>query len=322
MSDNRKQHFIPEFYLADFTPAGTREDYLHVLDQTSGKQWRARPGELAHQRDFYRVELPDTDPNVFEKTFGVFEGQVADVLRRLFDSGRPPEGEDFSNLLFFIALMSVRIPRSRAQISKFINEIATNMAQMSVSSPERWEATKTRMLEAGHAEFAEMTYEEAKETFRPGRGTYDFHQTWHVGIVLERAKAIFPTLADRQWTIFRSDDEAGDFICSDYPASLVWADGRDGFYPPGHGAVETEISLPLSRSWAILGSFEGENGVYRATRQTVASINSRTGRYARQLYSPAAEFALIQRNGGLGTAADLLAWIAERKQSKAPPDLG
>jgi hypothetical protein len=319
MTENRKQHFIPEFYLTGFTTTGESTDFLHVLDQVTGKQWRARPTELAHQRDFYRVDLPDTDPNFFEKTFAAFEGQMADLLRRFLTSGKPPEGEDYSNLMFFLALMAVRIPRSRAQISKFINDIATNFVVLSVSTPERWEATRRRMVEQGHAEFENMTYEDARETFRPGRGMFDFQQTWHVGILLERAKAIFRPLADREWTFFQSDEEIGDFICSDHPLSLVWTNGDEGFYGPGHGLTGTDVSIPLSRNWAMLGRFEGEGGVQRATHTIVARINSRTAMFARQVYSGAEDFVWAKRDGKPGTSGELLAQIGARREKTSGP---
>jgi len=315
MTETRKQHFIPQFYLTGFTATGDSTDFLHVLDQSNEKRWRARPAELAHQRDFYRVELPDTDPNLFEKTFAIFEGQIADILRRFFSSGKPPAGdEDYSNLMFFLALMAVRIPRSRAPISKFINEISQNFLQLSISTPERWEATKRRIVEQGNAEFANMTYAEARETFRPGQGTFDFHQTWHVGILLERAKAILQPLADREWIFFRADDESGDFICSDHPLSLIWTNGDQGFYDPGHGSTGTDVSFPLSRRWAILGRFEGEGGIYRATRATVAAINSRTAMFARQIYSTAEDLIWTKRDGSIGNAVDLLAQVAARRE--------
>ena len=319
MSENRRQHFIPEFFLAGFTESGARECLLHVLDQETGRQWRVRPGEIAHQRDFYRIEVADVDPNLFEKTFGAFEGQVAEVVRNLVVSQQPPDGDAFSNLMFFIALMAVRIPRRRAHMSRHVDEIAKAVMRMTVATPERWEATRRRMRADGVAGPAEMSYEEAKALFESDDFSVDYPRTWHVGVLHDSAKTIFPYLADRQWTYFVADDEAGDFICSDYPVGLVWSSGEtSGFFPPGFAVSETEVSMPLTRRWAMLGRFEREGGVYRATRTTVAAINSRTGMSAQQLYSAKADFVLTKRGGDIGTTADLLAWIAQRKPQPPP----
>lgn len=320
MSGNRRQHFIPEFYLAGFTADGSRDSFLQVLDQATGKQWRARPRELAHQRDLYRVELPDTDPNVLEKTFAEFEGQVATVLREVEASGRPPEGEAFSNLMFFTALLAVRIPRHRAQISKFIDEIAKAMTQLSISTPERWDSTRKRMVEAGHPEFADMTYDEAKQTFRPDQFKVDFPQTWHVGMLFESAKTILPALGGREWTFLRTDDETGDFVCSDYPVGLVWSSGEMSFYPPGFGLPDTEVSLPLSRTWAMLGTFEGTGGVDKATLATVAAINSRTCTRAQRVFSGQADFAFTKPGGEIGSLPELLAMIQEKRRGAEAGD--
>jgi hypothetical protein len=201
-------------------------------------------------------------------------------------------------------------------MSSQIDQLMKTMMRMTVSSPERWEATRQRMRRDGVTGPAEMDYEEAKALFESDDFTVDYPRTWHVGMLFDGAKTIFPYLADRQWSYFVADDDAGDFICSDYPVGLVWSSGETGgFFPPGFAVSETEVSMPLTRRWAMLGRFEGESGVYHATRKTVASINSRTGMTAQRLYSAKQEFVLTKRDGELGSTLDLLAWIAQRKSA-------
>lgn len=319
MAENRRQHFVPEFYLAGFTLGGSRDELLHVLDQSDGRRWRSRPSELAHQRDFYRIDVEGIDPNVFEKTFGAFESQVAALLRQLFETGSLPVAEAYANLMFFLALMAVRIPRRRAKMTQEMDQIMKSMLRMSVATPEHWESAQRRMRLDGLTELAETSYEEAKALFERDDFTIQMPATWHVGMLYESAKTIFPYLADRAWSFFQCEDDDPDFVCSDHPLSLVWSTEGSGFYPPGFALAETEVSLPLSRRWAMMGRFEGEGGLYRATPKTVAAINSRTGMYAGQLYSAREEFILTKRDGEIGSSADLLAWIAEIK-GVAPPD--
>ena len=51
--DNKpvKQHYVPKFYLRGFTESGKETDYLYVIEQETGKQYKSRPSELAVQKD-------------------------------------------------------------------------------------------------------------------------------------------------------------------------------------------------------------------------------------------------------------------------------
>lgn len=49
----RKHHYLPCFYLAGFTIAGSDCDRLYVFDQQQIKSWPSTPRNAAHERDFY-----------------------------------------------------------------------------------------------------------------------------------------------------------------------------------------------------------------------------------------------------------------------------
>src|SRR5713101_4902026 len=106
----RRHHFLPQFYLAGFTYSASRDDFLWVLDQSEAKQWRARPAEIAHQRDFYRVDLPGVAPDSIERAFSIFEARAAPIVKRVIDTRHLPSGEDFVVLLNLIAWIAVKIP--------------------------------------------------------------------------------------------------------------------------------------------------------------------------------------------------------------------
>ena len=68
MSDSpRKHHYVPQFFLAGFTPSGRRKDFLWVTDKKKLEQRKARPLKVALKRDFYGVEGEGVDPQQVEQ---------------------------------------------------------------------------------------------------------------------------------------------------------------------------------------------------------------------------------------------------------------
>ena len=112
----RRHHYIPKFYLVGFTPSGEENDFLFVLDKDSGKQWKAKPENVAHQRDFYRVEIPGVKPDIFENALSKIETQASIIIKNIISSEALPdkESEDFLDLINLVALMTARIPRIRS----------------------------------------------------------------------------------------------------------------------------------------------------------------------------------------------------------------
>ena len=79
----------------------------------TGRSWRAKPDNAAHERDYYRVEIPDTDPNVVETFFAQVENRTSPVIRKVIRYHELPDGEDFRVLIEFVTLLALREPTAR-----------------------------------------------------------------------------------------------------------------------------------------------------------------------------------------------------------------
>lgn len=84
---SRRHHFISQFHLAGFTPTGNKDDRLWVTDQATGKRWQSLIGNIAHQRDLYRIELvveAGFEPDILEsKIFSDIETNVSRIIREI-----------------------------------------------------------------------------------------------------------------------------------------------------------------------------------------------------------------------------------------------
>src|SRR3954468_5313993 len=105
----RRQHYVPSCYLSQFATPGERRGRLMVFDRQTGAVRPSTPGNEAHVRDFYAVELEDRgDGNIAEDALAKLEAIFAPVIARANETRGLPV--DRRPLMAFIAMQSVRTP--------------------------------------------------------------------------------------------------------------------------------------------------------------------------------------------------------------------
>jgi hypothetical protein len=311
----RKHHFVPEFYLAGFTASGSKGDYLYAFDQVTLKQWKARPAERAHQRDFYRIDLPGVPPDAIERAFAEFEGLAAPVINRMTATLTMPSGRDFSILMNLVAWLAVKVPGVRSTITDAVNRVGQQVLRLMVSTPERWHTILERARADGVELGGGLDYESMKVAIEGGQFQVSVgNRNWFIRQILSMMDAILPYLVTRRWSILVPEDDAGYFICSDRPVTLVWSTDDRQRIPPGFGMRDTQVTMPLTKTIALLGEFQGTPKTAKIGRLGVAGLNSRTAMYAeRCLYATADDFPWVHKDGSIRGAKELLeAWAGKR----------
>jgi hypothetical protein len=218
-----RHHFVPEFHLALFTQDGTKDSTFWVFDQKYGKQWDAIPGSVGYQKHLYRVDLPDTEPDVIEDVFAFVEDNVAPIIKEVCNIQKIPEGaEGYNWLINYIALLAERTPARREVFTKSMQELAKTMSQMMFARPERFESIK-RSMKADGVEYEDnVSYEDLRKFIFEEKYTISFDNNTNINNLLTAIDAIIPPLGARNWTVAYAPPEVGDFICSDNPVSLHW----------------------------------------------------------------------------------------------------
>lgn len=85
MTEPRKHHYLPQFYLRGFS-----EDQrsLFQSENTTGQHYRCQIKDIAAIRDFHEIDADRiTDPNAFEKALAEMERTLAEQLRILLSDG-------------------------------------------------------------------------------------------------------------------------------------------------------------------------------------------------------------------------------------------
>lgn len=271
----RAHHYVPGFYLAGFTPSGRRDDFLWVHDRKEGKKFRSKPHATGFENDFYRVDLDGLPPDAVERdVLAHFDDEGADVLARIARDRALPTGKELEALVRFVTISIVRTPGFRKFFLRSKEEMMRFHLRFTVVHPQAFEAFKKDMEREGNPIPEEMT-RKALLAFidDPSRYQIVFDPLVAIRNLLEMHQALLPVIAARTWSLFEAGED--DFIASDNPVSLVATSPAAGpFF--GFGARETEITFPISKRHALVGSFHQEGVVSTLERKLVGLLNRRT----------------------------------------------
>lgn len=289
----RHHHYISQCYLKGFTKNGAKKSKLTVIDLKQRKTFKSNTRNVGGIRDFNRVNYSKVEPDVLEKELSKFEGEVATALNKIKKTAKF-EGDTKNIILNFIALLAIRSPQMRETWQKFHADIIEKMMDLSLSSKKRWESLKTSHKE----EKKGTSYEEIKKFHESKAYEIKLKTEYHLHIEFVGINALLPYLNHRKWLLVKANKSTGPFITTDNPINLIWnePDKIPPFYRshPGFGLKGTQLYFPVSRELALIGEFDGPEGVIAGTKEYVAALNTKMVLFAyKQVYAPKIEFHVV-----------------------------
>lgn len=306
----RQHHILPEFYLAGFTNTGTRKGYLHVFDYKRAKCFRAKPKDVAIERDFYRIYEPNYDQNAVEHELAQVESKTAPVLANVRKSRIFRNGEELGNILSLVALIHARGKWARERISSSAQNTMWNKLRKGEVTPEQWENLRQSELRAGVSPAVLPNFKEARQLVFNPKWRPKAPEVLKVGVISEIQQEIFKWLAGRIWSLALAEPGFGGFICSDSP--LAW-----GNKMPWEVGVEWErlddphstITFPLSSELALITRPDCQ-GTYKAEATVIAWVNIRTQFTSKgSLISSSPNFFLMRKGGAIGRSQDYFTYV-------------
>lgn len=296
-NEARRHHYIPQCYLRGFAMGSGKQCRLQVASLDRHEFFETHPKNVAHVRDFNRIEVEGFKPDVLEGALSVLEGEVAEAIRNISESHKF-EGNDKNCILNLISLLAVRSPQMREHWRKFEEQVMKQIMGLALATKERWEGQLRQMKKDGVKVNENITYEQLKEFFDRGEYNIVLNNEHHIGLEFTGQDAVLQALGRRRWKLYISNDEIGCFITGDRPVVITW--NKPNEIPvmmrrsPGFGMRETEVYFPLTKHLALLGTFEGEDIVEDAKIYTVALANLRIIEHAfNQVYAPKRSFPYI-----------------------------
>lgn len=304
---SRHHHYLPQFYLGGFTKSGKQDDKLYVIDISEGRDFETKPRNVGAQRDFNRVDLPNVRPDALENALSEFEGHVAEVLQWIDEHEKlPDDQEDYGALMLFISILGARNPVVRNSFVDFQDRVLKRLSELLVSSPEIWENQISKMKKDGIEFPEEVSHKSMKDFIEQERYEIKYTDGYHATLEFEGVDAILPYMWERSWTLCITQQNQGDFICSDRPVALRAT--VHGIRNLGFGIKHTEVTIPLSKKFALTGSFEKEeNSVLRASDRLIHAFNGHTYEMAeKQIYAADKDFYILTSGGNKKHSTGLL----------------
>jgi hypothetical protein len=258
----KKHHYLPQFYLRGFCPAGD----LWLYDREKGKCHKSRPKAVAFRKGFYAAQGTDgeLDYAEVEERLGVVERQAAPVIRKLDASGGVLELRERYALAMFVALLKYRTTAFERQSSEFNEVFADPVAakEMMAPSVERVQALleQAGYEDAGPSGMARMVYEHIQEhgvEHKPGPNA-------RLEAMLQGTYKLGTELTLGPLTLARAP-EGCRFITADDPYAVVARAGAQdprtwegaNIIPPGH-----QSWIPLSGRSLLIAGYEELSGRY------------------------------------------------------------
>ncbi|MGQ7856597.1 DUF4238 domain-containing protein [Pedobacter sp. WC2501] len=132
MAYKKKQHYISQFLLKNFSNNGERK-YIHLFDRDSGRHVSNAPISTQAQSDyFYGSDL------AFEEYLGMTEDRTAPILKDILAKLVIPNFDDksYRYLLHFIALYQWRTKASVKHTEDYINNSLKSLSEYDVRLKE------------------------------------------------------------------------------------------------------------------------------------------------------------------------------------------
>ncbi len=243
MAEARRHHFVPAFYLAQFTESHSQEGELWVFDGAQTKSWKSTPRGTGHERDFNRIDAEGVDPLFVETSvFAEVESLCApvlrawlerttdDALRRNVHEASDTTQEELAAIFTFVAAQAVRVPIRRQTLDQFYTDATRQILELAGSTDDSLDRAN-----AGNKELAAVSRQDLQRLLADPTLRAQLDTTGHLAALLPMITPITELLALRHWGILRSSANGPDFITSDNPILLVPTVEQHPFLELGSG---------------------------------------------------------------------------------------
>ncbi|MDO8585927.1 MAG: DUF4238 domain-containing protein [Armatimonadota bacterium] len=302
----RRNHFVSQFYLGGFTDTGDKYGKFWVFDlQDDGCSRIGTPVNEAVRKDFNRINAPGIDQNIVEDLLGQIESNAAPIIRRMAQNHTLPEGDDFVNLIYFVAGQAGRTLHFRQKLTTYNELDSKRYLRSKVATREEWENTLEQARRNGFVESTTVTYEQMKRFVDRDNYRIDVPQNRLILDFLDHFEPFARDLSVLNWSLVVKRDGAGYFICSDNPVA-IFPTVEIPRRPSGSRLqCRPQIMMPLNTDLALFISDKLLPKVLYANCSKVSELNTNTADVAtRHLYSLKPDFMWRRDDGTIGGSCE------------------
>lgn len=269
----KRQHFLPRFYLENFSANGLVAVYDREVDQVRLQQ-PVNTGVIGH---FYTMEDAEGRRRYeLEQLLSEYEGKSKPVIDKLA-SQEDISADERSDLAIFIALAAMRTPDMVDSLKALNSGMITDIIKHVFSDVD--------VVAARLKEDPELNEKSDDEVRTEAKLMVDMAQNdgvqvstehrWAVGMAIEVALEVAPIFAGRDWIVMHRDKDNKSFVTTDSPVLLTTTSHRpNNFWGVGYGNADALVFFPLKESCTL--AIFGDNGNLRhieADSERVRQLN-------------------------------------------------
>lgn len=293
MSEPKRHHYLPRFYLGNFTDPSSDQLWVRSAKDVQ-PVWRRRGTRaVAYENNFYsRTSKAGEVDNTLEKNLSKVEDFTSKTLAKVLRA-EALTPEDRSVFATFVADLATRVPLTRRiahqRSNKYVQEQVAEMRRHYAKNPEQLEAIVQKAAEEGR----ELSPEKLLTYLDPSQYQVEVTSETAMNLAMGLLPVYASILFGMGWVFFYSDTstEPNYFITSDCPVCSIRP--RD-ISNPRQGLLEKdiEISLPLSRNMLFL-AWRHSEGVLHADvgPDNITAFNARATLMGKRfLIAPSKQF--------------------------------
>jgi hypothetical protein len=258
----KRQHFLPRFYLENFSVSGLVAVYDREQDSVRLQQ-PVNTGVIGH---FYTMEDAEGRKRFeLEQFLSEYEGKAKLVIDKLA-AREEINADERSDLAIFIALAATRTPDVVDSLKAFNASMVTDVMKRLYSDVDEVAARlREDPVYADKSDDAVLAEATLMVNMAQNDGvTVSTNHRWAVGMAIQMALQIAPIFAGRDWLVVHRDNEKKSFITTDAPVFLTTVVPRaDRFWGVGFGNADALVFFPLKESCTL--AMFGNRGDMRHT---------------------------------------------------------
>lgn len=262
MSDPKKHHILPQFYLEFFS----RNGRLQIYDRNKQEFREGTPLGTAFQKHFYSVERKDgTKDASIEKWLSNIEGRAKAAILTL-KQRKPLSHEGEAYLALFAGLMWTRT----VEFDRSVKLIAEPLLKKALRDVVTFENAKTFFSDREESLNPALLETKASEVFRIlSSDTFkiELNRNMPLQQMVNVAGETADILLGMNW-IYMHPPSRGSFVTCDNPFILIPPDDyRDGTTRLGLATPGVFVLLPLAQDLALVAAASGGAREHRETNQ-------------------------------------------------------
>lgn len=252
MPNTKKQHYIPQFYLKNFSHD---QNHIHVYDKKIGEKGEFRyqtTTDIAHENHFYTYRTKKGTNENLEDFFCQFEGDAAAIIEKVYRTHQITN-EEKEKLALFVAFIYTRTPSFKARTEEMHTAMGeTILRKMIKMAPKEW-LRKFYKEKLGKAITDKKLDDFIDFATNPKRSKveYTYPNEYWIKVMLEMGAKTAPIFFGMNW-LFLFTDKPYAFITSDNPFLLVPPDHYDKFWGYGLATTNARKIVPLKSDMCLL----------------------------------------------------------------------